>query len=392
MTTFTQRDSVQAKEPTILVVDDTEDNLDLLEFALKRKPIKMLRASSGKECLAVAQEHNPDVILLDIQMPEMDGFETLKRLRANRLTAKIPVVFLTAQKKDPGSIEAGLEMGAEQYLTKPIDTEELIVRTRTLIRMKQMEAELERTKADFMAMLVHDLRSPIMGIKSVIEYFKEDTSITGLKKEHMELLDSSYDSAVRMLELINDLLDFSKYEAGNVSLEKSPSSLPSIVDKVCRQMDLQFRQKNITIKREVAGEVPSAWLDGRKIEQVVMNLLSNSLKFTPNGGTVRISIAAGQEVTQDGSPPRQVVRLTIADTGVGISTAEIPLLFDRYKQLSSSRKTKQKGTGLGLAICKLIVEAHEGSIAVTSELDKGTSLTITLPIAVVSQQKGITHE
>ena len=392
MTTFTQRDSVQAKEPTILVVDDTEDNLDLLEFALKRKPIKMLRASSGKECLAVAQEHNPDVILLDIQMPEMDGFETLKRLRANRLTAKIPVVFLTAQKKDPGSIEAGLEMGAEQYLTKPIDTEELIVRTRTLIRMKQMEAELERTKADFMAMLVHDLRSPIMGIKSVIEYFKEDTSITGLKKEHMELLDSSYDSAVRMLELINDLLDFSKYEAGNVSLEKSPSSLPSIVDKVCRQMDLQFRQKNITIKREVAGEVPSAWLDGRKIEQVVMNLLSNSLKFTPNGGTVRISIAAGQEVTQDGSAPRQVVRLTIADTGVGISTAEIPLLFDRYKQLSSSRKTKQKGTGLGLAICKLIVEAHEGSIAVTSELDKGTSLTITLPIAVVSQQKGITHE
>ena len=392
MTTFTQRDSVQAKEPTILVVDDTEDNLDLLEFALKRKPIKMLRASSGKECLSVAQEHNPDVILLDIQMPEMDGFETLKRLRANRLTAKIPVVFLTAQKKDPGSIEAGLEMGAEQYLTKPIDTEELIVRTRTLIRMKQMEAELERTKADFMAMLVHDLRSPIMGIKSVIEYFKEDTSITGLKKEHMELLDSSYDSAVRMLELINDLLDFSKYEAGNVSLEKSPSSLPSIVDKVCRQMDLQFRQKNITIKREVAGEVPSAWLDGRKIEQVVMNLLSNSLKFTPNGGTVRISIAAGQEVTQDGSPPRQVVRLTIADTGVGISAAEIPLLFDRYKQLSSSRKTKQKGTGLGLAICKLIVEAHEGSIAVTSELDKGTSLTITLPIAVVSQQKGITHE
>jgi len=392
MTTFTQRDSVQAKEPTILVVDDTEDNLDLLEFALKRKPIKMLRASSGKECLAVAQEHNPDVILLDIQMPEMDGFETLKRLRANRLTAKIPVVFLTAQKKDPGSIEAGLEMGAEQYLTKPIDTEELIVRTRTLIRMKQMEAELERTKADFMAMLVHDLRSPIMGIKSVIEYFKEDTSITGLKKEHMELLDSSYDSAVRMLELINDLLDFSKYEAGNVSLEKSPSSLPSIVDKVCRQMDLQFRQKNITIKREVAGEVPSAWLDGRKIEQVVMNLLSNSLKFTPNGGTVRISIAAGQEVTQDGSAPREVVRLTIADTGVGISTAEIPLLFDRYKQLSSSRKTKQKGTGLGLAICKLIVEAHEGSIAVTSELDKGTSLTITLPIAVVSQQKGITHE
>src|SRR5574341_706255 len=106
----------------------------------------------------MAQEHNPDLILLDIQMPEMDGFETLRHLRANRVTSKIPVVFLTAQKKDPESIEAGLQMGADQYLTKPIDTEELLVRARTLIRLKRAEAELERTKADFMAMLVHDLR------------------------------------------------------------------------------------------------------------------------------------------------------------------------------------------------------------------------------------------
>ncbi|MBI4428534.1 MAG: response regulator, partial [Ignavibacteriales bacterium] len=207
------------QEPTILVVDDTEDNLDLLEFALQRKPIKMLRATNGKACLAIAQEHNPDLILLDIQMPEMDGFETLRRLRANRSTAKIPVVFLTAQKKDPASIAAGLEMGAEQYLTKPIDTEELLVRARTLIRLKRAEAELERTKADFMAMLVHDLRSPITGIKSVIEYFLEEGKSSRLRPEHMELLESSHESAVRMLELINDLLDLSKYEAGSMSLD-----------------------------------------------------------------------------------------------------------------------------------------------------------------------------
>ena len=117
---------MQEYKPTILVVDDTEDNLDLLEFALKRKPVSMLRASSGRECLIVAEDKQPDIILLDIQMPEMDGFETLKKLRSNRATAKIPVIFLTAARKDPDSIATGLALGAEQYLTKPIDTEELL--------------------------------------------------------------------------------------------------------------------------------------------------------------------------------------------------------------------------------------------------------------------------
>ncbi|MEX0602631.1 MAG: response regulator [Bacteroidota bacterium] len=156
-------------DPVILVVDDTEDNLDLLEFALKRKPVSMLRATSGRECLQIAREQRPDVILLDIQMPEMDGFETLKHLRDHPDTKSIPIIFLTAQRKDPESIEKGLLLGADEYLTKPIDTDELLVRTRTLVRLKRIEAELERTKADFMAMLVHDLRSPLAGIKDVIE-------------------------------------------------------------------------------------------------------------------------------------------------------------------------------------------------------------------------------
>jgi CheY-like chemotaxis protein len=164
---------METEYPTILVVDDTEDNLDLLEFALKRKPIHMIRATSGEECLQLAAQHHPDVILLDIQMPEMDGFETLKHLRASKKSADIPVIFLTAKRKDALSIEQGLLLGAEEYLTKPIDTDELLVRTRSLVRLKRMEAELERTKADFMAMLIHDMRSPIGGISSILELLEE---------------------------------------------------------------------------------------------------------------------------------------------------------------------------------------------------------------------------
>jgi DNA-binding response OmpR family regulator len=205
-------------EPTILVVDDTEDNLDLLEFALKRKPIKMLRATSGMACLALAKEHKPDLILLDIQMPEMDGFETLKRLRASSETGKIPVIFLTAQKKDPESIAKGLALGADQYLTKPIDTEELLVRTKMLISLKKAEAELERLRADFMAMLVHDLRSPLIGIKNVLELLQESDKSAPLTQDYFELVNSAQMSANRLLELVSDLLDVSKYEAGNIAL------------------------------------------------------------------------------------------------------------------------------------------------------------------------------
>ncbi len=370
------------KEPTILVVDDTEDNLDLLEFALKRKPVKMLRATNGKACLAIAQEHNPDLILLDIQMPEMDGFETLKQLRANRSTAKIPVVFLTAQKKDPESIKAGLEMGAEQYLTKPIDTEELLVRARTLIRLKRAEAELERTKADFMAMLVHDLRSPITGIKSVIEYFLEDGRSSGLRVEHMELLESSHESAVRMLELINDLLDLSKYEAGSMSLDKQSIPPMRMVEQNLKQMELQFKQKNVTLKVEQKDGVRDVWADEGKIGQVLVNLLSNAFKFTPGGGSVTVTVEPFAPHEDSLTESGDFVRVTVADSGVGIPQSELSMLFDRYKQLSTAKKTKHKGTGLGLAICKLIVEAHGGQMSVVSEQGKGTTFGFTIPTRV----------
>ncbi len=231
------------KGPLILVVDDTEDNLDLLEFALKRKPVRMLRATSGKECLALAEEKQPDIILLDIQMPEMDGFETLRRLRATPATAKIPVVFLTAQRKDADSIATGLALGAEQYLTKPIDTDELLVRTKMLIELKRAEAELERTKADFMAMLVHDLRSPLIGVKSVIELVQDAGRGAILTDDHFELLNSAHSSAKKLLELISDFLDLSKYEAGTIAFDRYAVPVARFVDPVLTQMDIQMQDE-----------------------------------------------------------------------------------------------------------------------------------------------------
>jgi two-component system, sensor histidine kinase and response regulator len=374
---------MQEKEPVILVVDDTEDNLDLLEFALKRKPVRMLRAASGQECLALAAEKQPDIILLDIQMPEMDGFETLKRLRANPATTKIPVVFLTAQRKDADSIATGLALGAEQYLTKPIDTDELLVRTKMLIELKRAQAELERTKADFMAMLVHDLRSPLIGVKSVIELLQDSGKGAILGDDQFELLNSAHSSTKKLLELISDFLDLSKYEAGTIAFEASPIQVEKFVDPVLHQMDVQFRQRNVKIVRVLPENLPEVFVDAMKTEQVVMNLLSNALKFTKSGGTVTLEAAPKMEevVAAGGLTKKQFVQISISDNGVGISADELPLLFERYKQVSSARIVKQKGTGLGLVICKRIVEAQGGRISAESEPGKRTAFSFTLPVA-----------
>ena len=368
---------MEPTNPTILVVDDTEDNLDLLEFALKRKPVRMLRANSGKECLRLAVQYHPDVILLDIQMPEMDGFETLKLLRASKKSADIPVIFLTAKRKDALSIEQGLLLGAEEYLTKPIDTDELLVRTRSLVRLKKMEIELERTKADFMAMLIHDMRSPIGGISSILELLEEPL-LRGeaVQEVHRELLTSAEEATRRLLHLINDMLDLSKFEAGKMNLNREQVHIGKIADRILKQMHPQFKQKDIHVKLVLEDNLPFISGDANKISQVFTNILSNALKFTSSNGTVQIVIGKMQKNTSAG----ESVWTAISNTGIGILPEELPTIFERYKQGIASEIVQAKGTGLGLAICKLIVEAHSGTITAESEPGKLTVFRFTLPV------------
>lgn len=361
--------------PRVLFVDDTEDNLDLLEFALKKKPITMLRASSGKECLAIAEEQLPDMIVLDIQMPEMDGFETLRRLRANPTTARIPVIFLTAIKRDPQSIAEGILLGAEEYLTKPIDLEELFARVRSIYRVMGVQRELEQVKSQFMAMLVHDLRTPLTIVISSIDYILRHYNEKPLDADSIKLMQTVLASTRGMAGLVNDLLDLSKYQAGQMLLDKQTITIHEMIEESLQPFLLQFKRKNIQLVTEVNPELPRVEADSGKIVQLMTNLLSNAMKFTPDNGFVKIIVAKESSAENAGG----FIKVSVSDSGVGIKPDEIPLLFEQYRQVSSSTKSKEKGTGLGLAICKLIVQAHNGTITVSSELNKGTTFTFTLP-------------
>ncbi len=376
---------MDTETPTILVVDDTADNLDLLEFALKRKPVRMLRANSGMECLQMAVNIQPDVILLDIQMPEMDGFETLKRLRNSKKTEHIPVIFLTAQRKDAASIEQGLAMGVDEYLTKPIDIDELLVRTRSLVRIKKMEAELERTKSDFMAMLIHDMRSPIGGIKSILELLEEPLIKGAPAQEvHKELLISAEEATDRLLRLINDMLDLSKFEAGKMNLYRTQVQIDETARNTLKLMLPQYKQKGIKVDLNIEEGLPTIFVDSHKIAQVFANILSNAHKFTNINGSVQINIKKSKVIAGTIATD-EYIESSITNSGIGIQADELHSIFERYKQGLASEVIRVKGTGLGLAICKLIVEAHAGFITAESVPGESTTFRFSLPINSNSQ-------
>jgi signal transduction histidine kinase len=363
-------------KPCILVVDDTPDNVALLEAFLSDNEYSVVTAGSGKECLEKAVTEHPNLIILDIRMPEMDGYETLTRLKSAPHTKQIPVILLTAERRDPGDIEKGFQRGAEEYLTKPINMEELLVRVKAILQSKEAEQQLERYKADFTSMLVHDLRGPLGAVKGLVEYAIGEGN---LSPEQNEVLNLAIDASNKMLELVNDLLDLSRFESGNIQLTREQSRMDVLLNNTCQGMQPLARKKDLTLECFPEQELPPILMDARRIDQVIMNLLTNAVKFTKEKGKITV-VSEETELVDELHDHRRGVKVSVSDTGEGISPDELHLVFDKYKQTKTGRLSQHKGTGLGLAICKSIIEAHGGKIWVESIVGRGTTFTFVIPI------------
>ncbi len=363
----------------ILAVDDAPDNLILLDKLLRRQGFDVVNASSGKECLSKSISEHLDLIILDVAMPEMDGFETLKHLRENEITKGIPVIILTANSKDAKSIEEGFTLGADEYLTKPIEQDELIARVRSILRAVKAEQNLEQLKADFQSMLVHDLRSPLSVIIGVLE-LSANGEFDQNPSELKEFLGSALETSQKMLVLINDILDVAKLEAGKLQLNKQPNDFNVIVVGAVARLKILSRDKGIFLTVQEDKNIPICEFDSGKLEQVVTNLVSNAIKFTPKDGSINIKTYVRHFDDDVPGLKGDYVAMDVEDTGVGISSDEIPLIFDRYRQVKSAQTSRQKGTGLGLTIVKRVTEAHGGKVFVESALGKGTKFSVVIPI------------
>jgi two-component system, sensor histidine kinase and response regulator len=373
--------SDSTRVPHILAVDDFADNLALIEAILEDEGYSISLASDGATALAQIEQSPPDLVLLDIMMPDMDGYEVTRRIRANKALPFIPILLLTAY--DKADVVVGLDAGADDFVRKPVDPDELTARVRSLLRLKFSFDEREQMamqREDFIAHLTHDLRTPLVAADMMYKLFQKE-AFCPLSPEMQEAVAALARSNLNLLDMVNTLLEVSCYDAGSKSLTLITCDMWEISQAVIQEIQPLAKAKEISLSLSVNPDVPNLSQlkvlgDCQEVRRMVTNLVANSIKFT-EAGSVELRLgfepAAPEETTPDGW-----VIIIVQDTGFGISAEEQATIFQRFRKGSH----KQAGSGLGLHLVQRIVTVHHGTIAVSSELGQGSLFRIRLPAYV----------
>jgi signal transduction histidine kinase len=355
---------------TILVVDDREQNRLLIQQLFDSPEYRVREAADGAAGIAQAQAERPDCILLDLEMPGLGGFEVLERLEQDPRTREIPVIIITAAADSIADMERALRGGAVDYITKPISPARVAIRVRGAIERRRLLQEIQDLRASFTSMLVHDLRGPLTVILGYIELLEQSSAIP-TNDRLPRYIRSIRGACDKMLTLIAQILDLSKLEAVGLTLERRPIDLGDLVGAMVERFQPATLNKSLRVEIDRPPNMAPVPADPFRIEEVLMNLLTNALKFTPAGGTVRVAV----------SELGEQVEVAVENDGPGIAPEEMPLLFERFGQTRTGKtgQTKSQGTGLGLVICRYVVEAHGGRIWAESEAGRGTRFVFRLP-------------
>lgn len=381
---------------TILIVDDNENNLFSLKSLIEEYiDARVIKADCGPRALQELSKNDVDLIILDIQMEDMDGFEIASLIKQRKKTRDIPIVFLTASYTNEEFKQRGFEIGAVDYLTKPIDEYQLINRINVYLRIiekeRNLNIELEQkvreqtmelrvakeeaeaaneAKSMFLANISHELRTPLNIIMSINQMLKLYLNKSELDKNQVEKkVNMQVQNCYRLLRLVNNLIDITKIDSGHFEIVKRRGNIVQIVECITMSVVEYIEDKGINLIFDTDIEENSFYFDPDAIERIVLNLLSNAIKYTPSGGCIFVNL---QSV--DGG-----VIISIKDTGVGIDEGKINVIFERFKQVDELLTRRHEGSGIGLSLVKSLVQMHGGSIEVHSEAEKGTEFLVMLP-------------
>ncbi|NTV63249.1 MAG: response regulator [Oscillochloris sp.] len=377
----------------ILIIDDDRHMRTALTALLEAQGHRIVTATAGAEGLQIAQAAPPDLVLLDVMMPGMDGFMVCEKLRGHPSTAEVPIVMITSL-NDRSSRLRGIEAGADEFLTKPLDIHEVRLRVQTLARvnryrrlldereqtvaalMQARDAALEasRIKSAFLSTVSHELRTPLVGIMGLGELLLD----TQLTSEQSWLAEAMQRSGRQLLALISDILMYTSLDADITALQSLPFDIVAAITSVVESMRLRAEQKGLEL-RVTIDEALTAWVAGDEgyFNLMLTKLLDNAIKFTEVGA---IDVIAQR---QDETPEGLTLALQIRDSGIGVSAAIRPLLFKPFQQADGSTTRSYGGLGLGLAISKRAVDQMGGIIGIAPGEGPGATFWVELPFEKV---------
>ena len=374
---------VNAQGADILVVDDTPANLQLLSGMLKEAGHRVRVVPSGTLALTSAMNRVPDLILLDINMPDLDGYEVCRRLKANSALSGVPVLFISALSEPLDKVKA-FSSGGVDYVTKPFQLEEVMARVRTHLEHRRLQRELEeralelegrnealrrseKLRENLLHMIVHDMRTPLSGLLASLQ-FLEDEAAPKLQTESQDDLKRAVTAAGRLAQMIADMLDINRFEAGKLELDVKPSSVALLFERSLESLAGLVKGRHLRVAVPAELEL---FGDLEFVRRVIVNLVGNALKFTPRDGGIELGATA-----LEGR-----VRVTVKDEGPGIDVRHHARIFEKFGQVNARMEGGLPSIGLGLAFCKLAVEAHGGRIGVESTPGLGSTFWFELPSA-----------
>ena len=397
----------KANNASVLIVDDTIYNIQLLSLMLNKQGYRVEKATSGTEALESANRLLPDIILLDIRMPDIDGYEVCKRLKANPVTKDIPVIFISSIEESTDKVEA-FSVGGVDYISKPFQLIEVLARIETHLRLcllqkklqeqneqlqssalvlsrsLEQERKLSQMKSDFISVVSHEFRTPLTTIQSaseLLEYYE------WTKEEQVEQLHQIQSEVKHMTDLMEDVLFLSRANANKAKLNITKFDLADFCKRLLVQIKKTFAENytlhsflhilpnEIAIQNfHIENELPivSVNMDEKLLRQIITNLITNAIKYSHQNTTIEF------KVTVDFSVSSPNVSFVISDRGIGIPEEDLEHLFSAFHR--GKNVGILPGTGLGLSIVKNCIDIHNGTIAVNSKLNVGTEFTVTLPI------------
>ncbi len=390
-----------SEKKRVLVVDDSPSNIRILNDILKDEYTVMV-AISGEQAISIATQHQPDIILLDIIMPGMNGYHVCKHLKENPITSDIPIIFVTF-KNDIEDEERGFQAGAVDYIARPLSPPIVKARVKNHLMLKQHinelrngQKELEkakliaeaanRTKSEFLATMSHEIRTPMNGVIGLTDLL----FTTDLSDVQYKYLENLRYSAYSLLDIINDILDISKIESDKLELEHIEFNLPEIVEKTAFMMTSRASEKGLSISTTIDSKIPKIVVgDPVRVRQILLNLLGNAIKFTENGEIslfVKISDIDNSQSEEESTRKISPFIISVKDTGIGIPKDKLDVIFESFTQADGSVTRKYGGTGLGLSISKKLAQLMSGNITVESTEGKGSCFNLYLPLLIADRQ------